>query len=79
MIPITVNYDHSKPPVGFIQVEDNRITFAFYSPITRTELFELFGCAGIRITEAEMKEDELLIKTGEILEWSFCTNPPFNM
>lgn len=68
--PILRNHDHSQAPIGAIDIQDGRICFRFSQPIPKDQVFEIFGNAGIRMTETEDRDGELFVTAGEILEFS---------
>lgn len=71
-IPVLWNHDHTKQPLGRLHVVDGRLFCEFTGDmkITDAALFEIFGGAGIRVTEAEMIDGVRVIKKGEIFEFS---------
>ena len=71
-LPIFIDRDISKP-IGIIRNEDGKILFEFHEDveITREMMFGIFGNAGIMVTEAQRDNDNIIIKSGEILEFSF--------
>ncbi len=68
--PILRNHDKNKAPIGTVDFQDGKICFRFSQPIPKHELFEIFGNAGIRMTETEDRDGELFVTAGEILEFS---------
>jgi hypothetical protein len=76
-LPILWNHDHTKP-IGSVEAVDGALKFKFSEDvkITREKMFEIFGGAGIRVTEMEEIDGVVTIKSGEILEFSFLALPP---
>lgn len=75
-IPILWKHDHTKP-IGTVEAVGPELKFKFTDDveITRENLFEIFGWAGVRLEEIEQRPDgTLLIKSGAILPFSF--DPP---
>lgn len=75
-IPILCKHDHTKP-IGSVESINGALRFKFSEDVKLTleNLFEVFGGAGIRVTEMEDVEGVVTIKSGEILEFSFGTPP----
>jgi hypothetical protein len=69
MIPILQNHDHTKV-IGTIEAKCCRLCFRFKIPISRDEMFQVFGNTGISITEAELRDGETYVTAGEIMEFS---------
>ena len=74
-IPILLNHDHTIIPIGWLKEINDKLCFKLDPPVTRDELFSIFGDAGIFVTKMN---DTLLISEGEILEFSlsFSRMPP---
>lgn len=72
MIPINKTYDPGDKVVGSLAMEENKLKFRFRKPITRDKLFDIFGNAGIRVTEwddPDSKEPQVI--AGEILMYAY--------
>ena len=65
-IPILIEHDWSRLPVGVIFTEEDILKFKLSVPITKELLFQVLPC-GIRVTELEND----LVVAGEILEFSY--------
>lgn len=77
-LPILWNHDFTKP-IGVVEAADGQLKFRFGEDIkiTHEAMFQIFGDAGIKVTEMEMLEDGTrLIKAGELVEFSLCLGPP---
>jgi len=74
MIPKLYKLDIAKP-IGVIRKEGDQIFFEFHEDveISREMMFDIFGNAGIRVTETIEKNGNLIIKKGQILEFSFSS------
>lgn len=75
MLPIYINYDWRHPPIGTMHLEENELKVKLNEVMTRDEIFNIFGNAGI-----SFKENITCSKTGKtgFLEctiqcWSFGT------
>lgn len=55
MIPVLLNFDNSKPPVGMVDISSGRIIVTFEAPVTRDEFFEVFGHCGVRLIEGDVE------------------------
>ena len=75
MLPILWAHDQTRPPIGFVETaDDGTLKFRFNEDVRVSEqaMFEIFGHAGIRVTEQEVLPDGTrLIKAGQIMEFSF--------
>lgn len=71
MIPILMRHETDNIIGKVEKTEDGyKFTFSKEVKITREMLFEIFGGAGIKITEMEEDNGILYIKEGYILEFS---------
>ena len=67
MIPILLNHDHSKAPIGKVQPKEGRLLVTFEDPgISRESFFSTFGNCGMRVIGWRNE----LITIAEILEFS---------
>lgn len=67
------NHDRTKP-IGKLRMDGDAICFEFNEDVrmTREMFHEIFGNVGYRVTQIERAADNsILIKSGQILEWSF--------
>jgi hypothetical protein len=72
-LPILWNHDHTRKPIGMVEVSSGLVSFRFDDSvrISHENMFEIFGGAGIKVTEMERLEDgTVLIKAGSIMEFS---------
>lgn len=71
-IPILQNHDHTKSPIGFVEMVDGipHIRFAADVKITKDMAFQIFGNAGLQILETTEEDGVMLIRNARILEWS---------
>lgn len=71
-VPILLNHDQTKPPVGVVEIRDGGLFVRFTDDmkITREMAFEIFGNAGLQILECTDDSGVMLIRRGRILEWS---------
>lgn len=77
MIPILVDHDHAKPPIGIIEWKDNALVVTMKEPTARVTLEAVFGQMGFRVLEYEGTDPEfMIIKKFEILEFSLCPGKP---
>lgn len=71
-IPILRGHDHDHP-IGFVEAMSNgsfRFHFAAEVKVTRPMFEEIFGNVGYRITKQDLEGDTIIIREGEILEFS---------
>ena len=71
-IPILHDHDPSAA-IGVVRIIDDGVFFEFTkdAQISREMLFDIFGNAGIKITEFEADGDNIaVVKAGQILEYS---------
>ena len=71
-VPILRNHcpGESGGDLGSLSPVAGRLFFQFDAPITRDMFFEIFPGAGAKFTEAEIVDGALMVKAGEILEFS---------
>lgn len=72
-LPILWDHDHARKPIGMVTFTGGILSFRFEDSVqvSHEKMFEIFGGAGIKVTEAERLEDgTVLIKAGSILEFS---------
>lgn len=70
VVPILINHDQSVAPIGYVDIQNGRICFKFSQPILKEQVFSIFGNAGILMTETEVRNGELFVSAGEIIEFS---------
>lgn len=65
-------HDHARP-IGVVEPVGDKLCFRFNDDVVVHEdaLFEIFGGAGIRVTESEWRSAARIVKAGEILEFSY--------
>lgn len=67
-IPVTVNHDHSREPIGLLRQVGASIEVELVDALTHEQVFQIFGGAGLVVRETV--DDK--IKRFEILEFSLC-------
>lgn len=72
-VPLLCSHDHTRV-IGFLDVSRGGLEFEFASDqrITREQMFNIFGGAGVEVLEQEITQDETYIKRGRIYEFSLC-------
>lgn len=70
LVPILVNYDHSRPLVGFLQWKDGAIRVKLLNYVTQDEFLEIFGTVGYRAIDVEFRDFIPIFKEADILCWS---------
>lgn len=77
LVPILWNHDQGKP-IGWVNVEDERPTIEFNETarINKDQLFEIFGGAGILVTDCYQVDGITYVRKCQILEFSLCAAPP---
>lgn len=77
MIPILLDHDRSKQ-IGCVRFHATYLSFEFNKgvEITREQLFEIFGGAGVMATEIEEKGGVYFIRSGKLIEFSLCPFKP---
>ena len=75
-MPILQNHEHQKSPIGIVDMKNDRLYFKLVKAISKDQVFEIFGNAGIRFDKYEDRNGELFVTSGEILEFSFCPLSP---
>jgi hypothetical protein len=78
-VPILVNHDPSKS-IGSSSIVDGRVRIRLFKPMARNTLFNVFGNVCIRIFDAKVEDDDIMVTEFEIMEWSVspedCTTTP---
>ncbi len=70
-LPILMNHDRSRPPIGFIDVQDGRLKFRFLTPLDSDKVFEIFGNVGLQFTVMEYDaRGNCMVSAGIIFEFS---------
>lgn len=74
-LPILFKHDH-KRPIGVVLFDNGAVKFKFSEEVkvSLDQAFEIFGGAGIKVTSKELVDGVVIIKEGEILEFSFSPN-----
>lgn len=67
-IPVLINHDHSRDPIGLMRQVGACIEVELSEPLTREQVFQIFGDAGFAVRETV--DDK--IKRFDILEFSLC-------
>ena len=74
-IPILWNHNHATP-IGHVKHVGDKLMFVFNEDVRVSEqaMFEIFGNCGVRVLHSQALPDGTrLIRSGEILEFSFGT------
>lgn len=70
-LPILVNHDRSRPPIGVVDVQDGRLEFKFSTPVECDQVFKIFGNVGVQFTAMQYDENgTCLVSAGIIFEFS---------
>lgn len=71
-IPILVGHDSTAAPIGIVREIDGKLCVEFRADVrmTREMVFEIFGGAGLLVTETTIEDGVIIIRKGEILEFS---------
>jgi hypothetical protein len=74
-LPILLNHDHTKPPIGLVESIDGSLFVRFHDDmkITREMAFLIFGDTGFRILEATEENGVMLIRRAQILCWNLAS------
>ena len=78
-VPILRNHDTSDHIGSLsltIMAARGRLVFELYAPITREMFFEIFPTAGVKFKESEFVDGVMMVKAGEILEFSLIADKP---
>ena len=71
-MPLTVNHDQSRHPIGLMRQVGMSIEVQLLEPLTREQVFQIFGGAGFTVRETVGDK----IKRLDILEFSLCPTAP---
>jgi hypothetical protein len=75
-IPILANHDQMSPPIGHMKIERGVATVEFVRPMSRKEVFSIFGNVGFIGEQQEVLNDEIVFSKLTILEWSLSPEAP---
>ena len=64
-------HDHSKPPIGTLEMVNDRLIIKLARPLTRPEFFQTFGNVGVVFKRRHIaKDNSETIQEAEIVEFS---------
>jgi hypothetical protein len=74
-LPILLNHDHTKPPIGSVESVDGKLYVRFRDDMKITEemAFLIFGDAGFRVLEVTEEGGVMLIRRAQILCWNLAS------